>query len=116
MTAALCVAALHSTASRAFVSSFAATATSTGIHRQTSECGSLTTTMEFERDFSTSKTALCMGRGGGVRSRGLEQRREGPTPTGMYSTKKETNARLEFQTKQKVRKADKPTNTEMGSR
>jgi hypothetical protein len=34
---------------------------------------------------SFTTTALCMGRGGGVRTRGLEQRREGPTPTGTYA-------------------------------
>ena len=32
----------------------------------------------------STTTALFMGRGGGVRTRGLEQRKEGPTPTGTY--------------------------------
>lgn len=42
-----------------------------------------TTTMTSEATEPTSRssTALFMGGGGGVRTRGLEQRREGPTPT-----------------------------------
>ena len=85
---ALYIAALHSTTSDAFVNSFAVTTTAMG-----NNVGSLTatatasssSTTEFGRPVSTSTTALCMARGGGVRARGLEQRLEGPTPTGRYT-------------------------------
>lgn len=92
MAAALGVAALHATASNVFVNAFAATAI--GSSRQLAEVGpTIFSATEFGTgaafsSVSTTTTALCMGRGGGVRARGLEQRREGPTPTGTYERKK----------------------------
>ena len=88
MAVAFGVAALYATTSNMLVNAFAATAI--GSSRQFEEVGqTIFSTTEFGTgatfsSASTTTTALCMGRGGGVRARGLEQRREGPTPTGTY--------------------------------
>ena len=77
-------AAFYAASSNAFVNAFAAT--TIGSSRQ---CLEVVPTTDFGSEascssMSTTSTALYMGRGGGVRARGLEQRREGPTPTGTY--------------------------------
>ncbi len=81
------VAALHAVSCNTFVDAFGATAI--GRSRQVSEVVPMSD-FGSEPTFSstpTTSTALYMGRGGGVRARGLEQRREGPTPTGTYGIK-----------------------------
>lgn len=86
--AALGVVALHSTSSNAFVNSFSAMATGSNRPLQvgwTTTAAGQSAPIEFgtasAAPFTTTATALCMARDGGVRTRGLEQRREGPTPT-----------------------------------
>eukprot|EP00531_Pseudo-nitzschia_arenysensis_P019341 CAMPEP_0116147412 /NCGR_PEP_ID=MMETSP0329-20121206/17741_1 /TAXON_ID=697910 /ORGANISM="Pseudo-nitzschia arenysensis, Strain B593" /LENGTH=316 /DNA_ID=CAMNT_0003643339 /DNA_START=209 /DNA_END=1159 /DNA_ORIENTATION=+ len=74
-------AAFYAASSNVFVNAFAAT--TIGSSRQ---CLEVVPTTDFGSEascssMSTTSTALYMGRGGGVRARGLEQRREGPTPT-----------------------------------
>jgi len=87
---ALGVAALDSTISGVSSFSFSAVGTAMGTPtNRLSQIGwteagvSTVTTANTNAQFMTTSitTALCMGRGGGVRTRGLEKRREGPTPT-----------------------------------
>lgn len=95
MAAALSVVTLHFTSSNLFVSSFSVMSTAKATNRQsqpgwaaagssaTIESGRTSTTTTSMTTAPSTTTALCMA---GVRTRGLEQRREGATPTGTYAT------------------------------
>jgi len=82
--AVLGFAALDGTVSNGFVRSFSVVATAT--HKQsripgwTRTVAGVGASQETQRQSTATTTSLSMA-GGGVRTRGLEQRREGPTPT-----------------------------------
>eukprot|EP00535_Pseudo-nitzschia_heimii_P001501 CAMPEP_0197185058 /NCGR_PEP_ID=MMETSP1423-20130617/11115_1 /TAXON_ID=476441 /ORGANISM="Pseudo-nitzschia heimii, Strain UNC1101" /LENGTH=315 /DNA_ID=CAMNT_0042636021 /DNA_START=104 /DNA_END=1048 /DNA_ORIENTATION=- len=88
IAAAIGFVALDCTISNGFVRSFSAMATAASRNSRTTGWTAAGPTQNTQRSGTTTPptnpsttTSLCMGGGGGVRTRGLEKRREGPTPT-----------------------------------